>query len=252
MSTVDTQGHDDDVAASPKTSADKNGGKDTTTTASTTSASVSHPGDDDDDDDDDDIVEQQQQQQQDSHSNGISRGTLDSSSSTKKSLSSSSSFVGASRMSQTHAPAARRVNSLRDFTLNKLRYQAVGLYGREEQVKILQQALQNGSPLLQQRQKQLVLIGGTSGTGKSRLAATVTQYAPKVRVSQQQQHCGCLCVKGKFDFQSLQTPYAGMALACGEICGHVLSLSQQQQTLREEMTQALEALVGHDELRILT
>ncbi|KAL3937974.1 MAG: hypothetical protein SGBAC_007014, partial [Bacillariaceae sp.] len=60
---------------------------------------------------------------------------------------------------------------VRELTINKLNYQAVGLVGREKEVETLRSCLDRasrGSSEATNIKKELVLIRGYSGVGKSK------------------------------------------------------------------------------------
>jgi hypothetical protein len=120
-----------------------------------------------------------------------------------------------------------------DLTMNKLRFNQLGLYGRDNQKKILESCLERtmprktnkGASSQQQpveppprlqphssgnnRRKQLVLISGYSGTGKTALASSLEAQVTKL---------GGAFVRGRFDNCVGDKPYTGIALACQELC----------------------------------
>lgn len=111
-----------------------------------------------------------------------------------------------------HAPRelSIRRGSHDDLTMDKLRYRTVGVYGRETEQAILNRALdavQNSSEVNEVRE--LVLISGKAGTGKTTLASTL-----KSRV----ESANGFFLRGKFDLFQRGEPYSGIASACRELC----------------------------------
>ena len=129
-------------------------------------------------------------------------------------------------------PSVRETNSLKEFTINKLNFDKLDLYGRDEERQILQQAFEE---LQFKNIKHLVLLSGYSGVGKTCLARTLQE---------QTQTQGGLYAEGKFDLRQSHAgggnnnkePYSAMATVCGMICAKVLSTDQSQQICREIVT----------------
>ena len=126
-------------------------------------------------------------------------------------------------------PSKRKVNSLEEFTINRLNFSKLDLYGRETEVVKLNQALEQSI-----QSKQLVLLSGYSGTGKSRLAKTLKHEVKRMnKKNKQNEDVGTtgtaatqgLYVEGKFD-QNVRNnqPYSGIASASAMICAKLLSL----------------------------
>ena len=63
-----------------------------------------------------------------------------------------------------------------------------------------------------ERSRQLILISGYSGTGKTSLAGTVEKKVWNV---------GGIYARGKCDLSLKNEPYTGLAAACGEVCDHI-------------------------------
>lgn len=103
--------------------------------------------------------------------------------------------------------------SIRDLTINKLNYQAIGLVGREKEVETLRSCLFQFSrdPVTGiSRKKELVLIRGYSGIGKSKIALTAKAYAGDINNG--------TGVCGKFDQYACDEPYSGISTVFGELC----------------------------------
>ena len=138
-------------------------------------------------------------------------------------------------------PQTRKSAAITDLTMDKLCFEQVGLYGRQEEIAKLneeyQSHLQADKP-----ECRVLLISGKSGTGKTKLAETLERP-----VSQSPDG---LFVKGKYDLSHKSQPYAGIANACGEICGSILYLQQQDPDRANAICQEIESTVG-DELPLL-
>ena len=120
---------------------------------------------------------------------------------------------------------------------------SLGMYGREKEIQILQQRLEDS---ISTNQKQLVLVSGLAGTGKSKLVTSALQSKAT------KQHRG-LFVTAKFDYnqerrQSSQSsaeaggciPYGPMVSACNDICQHILTLpSSIQYNWRQRVVDVL-------------
>jgi transcriptional regulator of acetoin/glycerol metabolism len=99
---------------------------------------------------------------------------------------------------------------LSKLTVNKLRFHESHLYGRGDELKTLQEAFEKSK-----ESRQLLLLRGKAGTGKSTLSA---QIEPTIK------RCGGIYVTGKFDYQQQQTPLFGISMACQDLCRAILSL----------------------------
>jgi predicted ATPase len=174
-----------------------------------------------------------------------------------------SGLIIAKQASLPHMPVGRRSNDLSDLTINKLNFKAIQLYGREEQLVVLQEsweqlkrscsatASSSSSSIPPSRVgagyfRKLVTIAGPSGTGKSRLAHVLSEWSKAEQVG--------LVVRGKFDCKQRQKysttitnedgttstiamttsispstgscvePFSGIARACGDILGSIMAM----------------------------
>jgi len=133
------------------------------------------------------------------------------------------------------------------FNDDKLGLNTLGLYGRDCEKGTLLKAFENlgkpsrpnGESCLQSTQKQVVLISGTSGTGKTKLAEILRNP-----VTQQ----NGLFVRGKFALNTIHEPYSGIAVACAEICGTILDLRihnvEKYKRISEEIMMELDTEIG--------
>lgn len=124
-----------------------------------------------------------------------------------------------------------------DLTVDKLRYGAVGLYERETEQAVLNEAIdamQNFSEGDQRSQH--ILISGNAGTGKTTLACSL-----KARV----ESCNGVFLYGKFDLYQRDEPYSGITAACRELCNELSRLEKDPsrkltfEGLRHEVIQTL-------------
>ena len=132
---------------------------------------------------------------------------------------------------------SRNNSSLSELTVNKLRFSKLtgGLYGRDQEIQILSDCLQrtvdnnnnvrdnqsdhNSNGVV--RVRQVVLISGNSGVGKSALAAQLQKPA--------QQQADGYYAAGKFDFNRRDEPYSGIVAACHSLCQDLLRLQKYPQ-----------------------
>ena len=135
--------------------------------------------------------------------------------------------------SSTHTSRLKRRSS-EGMTLNKLRFNSLGLYGRDKQKDILsdclarsvEKSIKEDSPsnkpsslrstgttiCTDGRRRQLVLLSGYSGTGKTVLASSLEKKVTKL---------GGAFVRGKFNNYGCE-PYIGVVSACQELCSMIL------------------------------
>ncbi|CAB9512812.1 Transcriptional regulator [Seminavis robusta] len=134
------------------------------------------------------------------------------------------------------AKSLRRDSSLQlaqilkdEFTVNKLQFWTLGLYGRDSEIQTLLACMGRVLEANNQNQttnkRELVLVKGMSGCGKSRLVDDALKDAAKKR--------GAVYMSGKFDMNNQQNnnnePYSAIAAACGELCGVILEQSGNEQ-----------------------
>lgn len=111
--------------------------------------------------------------------------------------------------------------SFSELAVNKLQFSQLDhLYGRDTEIKILRDALSRvkSNPSNKSCNRELVLISGYSGTGKSALARQVEVPTKKANG---------FFVTGKFDLQHRGEPFSGIASACAEFCDQVESIEER-------------------------
>lgn len=120
-----------------------------------------------------------------------------------------------------------------ELTINKLHYEAVGLVGREREIVTLQRCLERMTTCGegQQRRKEMIYIKGYSGVGKSTMACTLEKPISKIDKG--------VLVKGKFDLNDRDEPYAGIAQAFGAICRKVNRKAHADPTLGQTIASQL-------------
>ncbi|KAL3941502.1 MAG: hypothetical protein SGBAC_004148 [Bacillariaceae sp.] len=145
---------------------------------------------------------------------------------------SDSSFVHSSKLTITSGDGrrmdrsssfSRRVPSLDDeeirsnafvkeLTINKLRFDAVGLVNREKEMQVLKfsiDRMMTGSAKM--GSKELIFIEGYSGSGKTKLVAAMHEEVAAMNTNS-------MIAGGKFDVNSTTVPYSAIAGAFGKIC----------------------------------
>ena len=139
------------------------------------------------------------------------------------------------------APEGPQTNSLSEFTINKLQFDKLGLFNREEEIKTILNCLDSvlsGSLTF----RKLVCVSGPSGTGKTAL----TQVLEKPVKDK-----GGLYVQGKFSQQQSQEhPFSAIITACGQICEQIVILRARNQQKVQEIKHDLRDGLG-SELRLL-
>eukprot|EP00957_Ditylum_brightwellii_P116620 8895861-Ditylum_brightwellii.AAC.1 len=99
-----------------------------------------------------------------------------------------------------------RDKNTKDWTINKLRFNEVGLLGRDNEINTLH-ACWNRMMQPEQQTKEVVMISGYSGTGKTTLA-----FELKKKIKE-----GAF-VTGKFDQYNSGEPLSAISQAFGELC----------------------------------
>jgi predicted ATPase len=174
-----------------------------------------------------------------------------------------------SRRSGQAAQSARHLaKKTQDFTVNRLQFSKAALVGRETEVALLQATLQthmagataasssDGAPPQEHtRKSHIVLIGGPSGTGKTRLAETllptVQSYSHNSSNNSDSNSMGGILVRGKFDLLLRDEPYAGILSAVEDVLDRLLQLQTADKPRFTHIQQALLEALDTDALRLL-
>ena len=99
---------------------------------------------------------------------------------------------------------------LRGMTINKLRFSSLDLsYGRKDQIQSLQESFQQCCYQQEAGQRELVLVSGVSGTGKTQLASTLK----KTVLAQKG-----FFMQGKCDLQRRVEPYVAFSSVFQQLC----------------------------------
>jgi predicted ATPase len=142
------------------------------------------------------------------------------------------------------ALAQKPGNGAIGFTLDKLKYATLGLYGREKELESMHNTLEKlMASALPEHERQLIVISGFSGTGKTSLA--------NHGLKQSTEKLGGLYVRGKFDMNIRNQPYSGIDAACSEIwnaiselqCRHASSFQLLCNQIKTELGSELGLLV---------
>ena len=207
-------------------------------------------------------------------------------------LASSRRNMNSSKIVFPQRRSSQASETLESLTINKLRFDSLGLYGRKDEIRTLKKCLERmqkqnrhsnvgssaGSVKSscdtsskasshtgedEQRQekakitvnnndgiapndeqnpdanefRELVMIDGYSGTGKSALASTLRKPVEKL---------GGLYVNGKFDFYMRDEPLVGVLNACNQICGAILALQWTDKEKFEEIRDEITAVLGSE------
>ncbi|CAB9517825.1 Transcriptional regulator [Seminavis robusta] len=131
---------------------------------------------------------------------------------------------------RSSAPAITTTNS-HQVTANKLRFASLGLIGRSQEEQTLAACLHRAT---QTKTRELVLISGNSGVGKTALAMTLQAKTCKEKG---------LFISGKFDFCLRDDPYTGVASACRDLCSDLSLIDEFCDEIVEELGSELTILV---------
>lgn len=132
---------------------------------------------------------------------------------------------GARRQSATEDYHQNRHDATATATSKTLEINKVGLCGRDGEVRLLGEVFAN---LLygknDEKRKSLVLIGGSSGTGKSALAGTLADPVGAAN---------SFFVMGKSDLNQTDEPFTGIRNALNQLCSQILRLKNRKESIDE-------------------
>jgi predicted ATPase len=112
-------------------------------------------------------------------------------------------------------PSLHRIGErLKGLTVNKLQFASLGLYGRSQEIEKLKETFDCS---VKSQSRQLLLITGESGSGKSSLALELEKTV---------QRASGFFIRGKFDLEQRDEPYAGIVAACFQLCEDILALKE--------------------------
>jgi predicted ATPase len=128
-------------------------------------------------------------------------------------------------------------SSISELTVNKLRFNKLGLHGREKEEQTIQTSLQRLS-----NANQLVLISGESGVGKTALAKSVGKSFSFVKAGTSKIDPSALCLLGKFhQAHAQQEPYTAFVKVFQQFVGILLPLKESVSTLDQDKFKAVQS-----------
>ncbi|CAJ1941079.1 unnamed protein product [Cylindrotheca closterium] len=113
---------------------------------------------------------------------------------------------------------------IQELTINKLKYDALGLVGRDKEVTILKERCDRA---LNDTIKELIVIKGTSGLGKSSLTKTVEE-----QISGSDKG---IVGRGKFNLESSSQPYSGLVDALNQLYRDALVADGETEQMKKQL-----------------
>ncbi|CAJ1941081.1 unnamed protein product [Cylindrotheca closterium] len=113
---------------------------------------------------------------------------------------------------------------IQELTINKLKYDALGLVGRDKEVTILKERCDRA---LNDTIKELIVIKGTSGLGKSSLTKTVEE-----QISGSDRG---IVGRGKFNLESGTQPYSGLVDALNQLYQDALVTDGETEQMKKQL-----------------
>ncbi|CAB9500796.1 Transcriptional regulator [Seminavis robusta] len=122
----------------------------------------------------------------------------------------------------------------KEFSVNKLKFHRLELVGRDKEKTLLKERLlsQSQNAGVQDRSahmighRELIMISGVSGSGKSALAQTLEDHLNQKKMG--------VLVHGKFDLQAAEEPYSTIISACHDLGVKILKLAHGNDTESNE------------------
>ena len=147
----------------------------------------------------------------------------------------------------------RHRSSHDETTVDKLRFEKVGLHGRDTEMKLLSQALAStmSKDEVNAHCHQLILITGETGVGKSAIAKNFMD-----KVTFLKDYPTSVCLSGKFDKElSMQGPFAAFNGCIQHLLGRLLMLQENARETEDAVVanfqQELAKQLGSNECEIL-
>eukprot|EP00980_Cylindrotheca_fusiformis_P019141 scaffold6486_cov96-Cylindrotheca_fusiformis.AAC.5 len=120
------------------------------------------------------------------------------------------------KVGPSHRATIKNNINIQQLTINKLRYDAVGLVGRERETETLLSCFNRMMNENEVARKELVLIKGYSGAGKSMLSTCLEKPVLQTKRG--------LFVRGKFHVNARDRPYSAVADAFSSICSSIMNI----------------------------
>ncbi|KAL3941298.1 MAG: hypothetical protein SGBAC_004321 [Bacillariaceae sp.] len=117
---------------------------------------------------------------------------------------------------------------IQELTINKLKYDSVGLVGREKELTILKECCNQA---IREKKKQFISIQGMSGVGKSSLTKPVEE---QISASDKG-----IFGKGKFNLESSTQPYSGLVDALNQLYRAALVVDGAAEEMKKQLSSEL-------------
>eukprot|EP00980_Cylindrotheca_fusiformis_P006729 scaffold1400_cov137-Cylindrotheca_fusiformis.AAC.7 len=146
----------------------------------------------------------------------------------------------------SHRSNLRDHKNVRELTINKLNFKAIHICGREHEIETLRTCIDRATMKEEiPKKKELILIEGYSGIGKSMLASTVEEHVASTENG--------VLARGKYGLNSCDEPYSGLSDAFGLVCTKLKQASIGENTLQKltAIGDAVSEELGSDSLLLL-
>ena len=168
---------------------------------------------------------------------------------TSQGISSSALRTSAIEQVEVLSPSARKAKEAKLAaaldTVNKLNFDSVGLVGRDDETAELEKCFQRliSDETTGETKRELVLISGESGIGKTALASTLKDSIKRIQG---------VFVSGKYDIRFRDNqPFSGISAACNEICRCLLSQQQNDAELISSIRKDLFEQIDKSKIELL-